>query len=113
MIQILYFIWNMPHTFLTHDSSSSHTQGPPPTHTHTHESPHMFVNSYCLVFSDEESDEEETSWRGRRSLVPAKDPITEVITQLIETNPPPGVVPLSQIQPQAVIVYGKLIPVEG
>ena len=73
----------------------------------------MFVNSYCRVFSDEESDEDETSWRGRRSLVPAKDPITEVITQLIETNPPPGVVPLSQLQPQAVIVYGKLIPVEG
>jgi len=96
----------MPHPPLT-------TTTTPPTHTHTYTQIHMFVNSYCCVFSDEESDEEETSWRGRRSLNPAKDPITEVITQLIETNPPPGVVPLSQLQPQAVIVYGKLIPVEG
>jgi hypothetical protein len=65
------------------------------------------------MFSDEESDEEESSWRGRKSLGPPKDPITEVITHLIETNPPPGVVPLKQLQPQAIIVYGKLLPVEG
>lgn len=53
------------------------------------------------------------SWRGRKSLVLPKDPLTEVITQLIETNPPPGVIPLSQLQAQAIIVYGKLLPVEG
>lgn len=73
----------------------------------------FFVNSFCFIFSDEDSDEEEVSWRGRKSLVLPKDPLTEVITQLIETNPPPGVVPLSQLQPQAIIVYGKLLPVEG
>jgi hypothetical protein len=73
----------------------------------------LFLNFYCFVFSDEESDEEEASWRGRKSLMLPKDPLTEVITQLIETNPPPGVIPLSQLQPQAIIVYGRLVPVEG
>ncbi|GLH01550.1 Protein will die slowly [Gryllus bimaculatus] len=60
---------------------------------------------------DDDSDDDE-SWRTRRQAF-IKDPITEVITQLIETNPPPGVLPLSQLQPQAIIVYGKLLPVEG
>ncbi|XP_067006316.1 pre-mRNA 3' end processing protein WDR33 [Anabrus simplex] len=60
---------------------------------------------------DEDSDEDD-SWRSRRQAL-IKDPITEVITQLIETNPPPGVVPLSQLQPQAIILFGKLVPVEG
>jgi hypothetical protein len=83
------------------------------THTHTPIQGYFLLNSYCFTFSDDESDEEEGPWRGRKSLGPPKDPITEVITQLIETNPPPGVVPLSQLQPQAIIVYGKLLPVEG
>jgi hypothetical protein len=82
-------------------------------HTDEHMHPYFFVNPYCFMFSDEESDEEDSSWRGRKSLIPPKDPITEVITHLIETNPPPGVMPLRQLPPQAIIVYGKLIPVEG
>ncbi|XP_049770252.1 uncharacterized protein LOC126108925 isoform X2 [Schistocerca cancellata] len=60
---------------------------------------------------DEDSDGEE-GWRNRRGGS-AKDPISEVISQIMETNPPPGVVPLSQLQPQAILIYGKLIPVEG
>ncbi|CAH1183211.1 unnamed protein product [Phaedon cochleariae] len=36
--------------------------------------------------------------------------LNEVITQLVENTP--GVVPLGQIAPNAIIVYGKLIPVE-
>ncbi|PSN52003.1 hypothetical protein C0J52_06115 [Blattella germanica] len=68
--------------------------------------------SYHKKNLDEESDEDEISWKGRK-LTLVKDPITEVLTQLIETNPPPGVIPLSQLQPQYIIIYGKLVPVEG
>ncbi|CAH0558213.1 unnamed protein product [Brassicogethes aeneus] len=37
--------------------------------------------------------------------------INEVITQLVENTP--GVVPLQKIAPNAIIIYGKLIPVEA
>lgn len=36
--------------------------------------------------------------------------ITEVLNHLVENAP--GVVPLEKITPNAIIVYGKLIPVE-
>ncbi|KAG5883157.1 hypothetical protein JTB14_033408 [Gonioctena quinquepunctata] len=36
--------------------------------------------------------------------------LNEVITQIVENTP--GVVPLQQIAPNAIIIYGKLIPVE-
>lgn len=36
--------------------------------------------------------------------------LTEVINQIVENTP--GVVPLQQIAPNAIIIYGKLIPVE-
>ncbi|CAG2060648.1 unnamed protein product, partial [Timema podura] len=56
----------------------------------------------------EDDDEEEDSekWKG-------KNPLTDVITQLIETNPPPGVIPVSELEPQAIIIFGKILPVEG
>lgn len=36
--------------------------------------------------------------------------LTEVINQIVENTP--GVVPLQQIAPNAIIIYGKLIPVD-
>ncbi|XP_063240646.1 pre-mRNA 3' end processing protein WDR33 [Bacillus rossius redtenbacheri] len=42
-----------------------------------------------------------------------KDSLSEAISQLMETNPPPGVVPVAELQPQAIIIYGKLLQVEG
>jgi hypothetical protein len=33
-----------------------------------------------------QAEKSDSSWRGRTSLVPPKDPTTEVITHLIETN---------------------------
>lgn len=36
--------------------------------------------------------------------------LNEVINQLVENTP--GVVPLQQIAPNAIIIYGKYIPVE-
>lgn len=36
--------------------------------------------------------------------------INEVLTQIVENTP--GVVPLQKIAPNAIIIYGKLIPVE-
>lgn len=38
------------------------------------------------------------------------DTINEVISQIVENTP--GVVPLQKIEPSAIIVYGKLLPVE-
>lgn len=36
--------------------------------------------------------------------------LTDVINQIVENTP--GVVPLQKIAPSAIIIYGKLIPVE-
>jgi polyadenylation factor subunit 2 len=36
--------------------------------------------------------------------------INEVISQIVENTP--GVVPLQKIAPSAIIIYGKLIPVD-
>lgn len=36
--------------------------------------------------------------------------LTEVINQIVENTP--GVVPLQQLAPNAIVIYGKYIPVE-
>jgi hypothetical protein len=56
----------------------------------------------------EDGDEEEGG--RRRGLT--EEQLTKAIAHFIETNPPPGVLPLGDVEPAAIILMGKVINVE-
>ncbi|CAB3371027.1 Hypothetical predicted protein [Cloeon dipterum] len=54
-----------------------------------------------------ETKNEDEEGRPRRGLT--EEQVVEVISKFIEQNPPPGFVPLKEIEPEAIILFGQLI----
>ncbi|KAF4527648.1 hypothetical protein B566_EDAN010873 [Ephemera danica] len=54
-------------------------------------------------------DEDEEGGRPRRGLT--EEQLTKVIAQFIESNPPPGVLQLADVEPDAIVILGKVLPV--
>lgn len=65
-----------------------------------------------VVVEDGEDGEEGGGGGGGRRRGLTEEQLTKAIAHFIETNPPPGVLPLADVEPAAIILMGKVVNVE-